>query len=75
MAKCCVEVLRVQISMTYLTPEQFVECRTVLKLTQKQLAAALGCSKSTIERCEKHGCDKITAMAINWLFYILEKDC
>jgi DNA-binding transcriptional regulator YiaG len=55
--------------MTYWTPEQFRAARTALRLTQKELATALGCSKSTIERCEKRGCDQITAMAVKLLRY------
>jgi DNA-binding XRE family transcriptional regulator len=55
--------------VTYWTPEQFREARAALRLTQKELATALGCSKSTIERCEKRGCDQMTGMAIELLLY------
>jgi DNA-binding XRE family transcriptional regulator len=53
----------------YWTPEQFREARAGLRLTQKELATALGCSKSTIERCEKRGCDQITSMAVDLMHY------
>jgi DNA-binding XRE family transcriptional regulator len=54
---------------TYWTPEQFREARAALQLTQKELATALGCSKSTIERCEKRGCDQIMSIAVQFIHY------
>jgi DNA-binding XRE family transcriptional regulator len=53
--------------MTYWTPEQFRAARTALRLTQKELATELGRSKSTIERCEKRGCDQIMVLALQAL--------
>jgi DNA-binding XRE family transcriptional regulator len=53
--------------VTYWTPEQFREARAAIGLTQKEMAIALGCSKSTIERCEKRGCDKKTVLALQAL--------